>query len=385
MRFSLSGIVLAASAYFFLGGCQAAIIPAEQNGQTVFGSGVGLELEENAIISALDRAGAGAGAVESRQNPRPLVIWHGLGDTALSEGISGFIDDIKDIYPGIFVHSVQVPINGSLDDERKAGFWGNAEEQGQQGCEQLAAIPELKGGFDAIGFSQGGLFMRYYVQYCNHPPVRNLVTFGTPHFGIAALIPCPTPPTLSCLLAARAARSGIYKPWTQRNLVQAAYFRDTDRLDEFWQVNEFVRDLNGEKQLGQAVSGQGDQEERQSSDDDDKKWKGKNGAGKGLSGLETFVAIQFEDDQTVSPAQSSHFGTYVPGSKDKETIIPVTDQPIYKQNDEIGLRKLDEEGRLKLLFCPGRHMEIGGENGCGLRMVRDWVGWERHSTSTVKD
>lgn len=47
---------------------------------------------------------------------------HGLGDTALSEGISGFIEDIKAVHPGIFVHSVQIPEGGSSDDERKAGF-----------------------------------------------------------------------------------------------------------------------------------------------------------------------------------------------------------------------------------------------------------------------
>ncbi|OCF38502.1 palmitoyl-protein thioesterase [Kwoniella heveanensis CBS 569] len=349
--FAAGAAALLWTAYIQAAAASIPAVVAEDKGQTVFG----VHVQESDMISD--------------KGPRPLVIWHGLGDTALSDGISGFIEDIKDIYPAIFVHSVQVPINGSLDDERRAGFWGNAEEQGRQGCEQLASISELEGGFDAIGFSQGGLFMRYYVQYCNDPPVRNLVTFGTPHFGIAALIPCPTPPTLSCLLAARAARSGIYKPWTQRNLVQAAYFRDTERLDEFWEVNEFVRDLNGEKGKGQSAG--------VSDGDDDKKWKGKNGAGKGLGGLETFVAIQFADDRTVSPAQSSHFGTYIPGSKDKETIIPITDQPIYNQTDEIGLRKLNKAGRLKLLFCPGAHMEIGGEDGCGLRMVRDWIGWGR--------
>jgi len=63
----------------------------------------------------------------------PLVIWqvttldltnnrHGLGDTAHAEGIEGFIEDIKHAHPGIFVHSVQIPEGGSLDDERKAGF-----------------------------------------------------------------------------------------------------------------------------------------------------------------------------------------------------------------------------------------------------------------------
>ena len=60
--------------------------------------------------------------VQKTQTPRPLVIWHGLGDTALSKGIQGFIEDIQSTRPGIFVYSVQIPEGGSEDDERKAGF-----------------------------------------------------------------------------------------------------------------------------------------------------------------------------------------------------------------------------------------------------------------------
>ena len=142
--------------------------------------------------------------------------------------------------------------------------------------------------------------MRYYAQYCNDPPVRNLMTvslppplskgkadrgrqFGTPHYGIAALIPCPTPPTLSCLLAARAARSGIYSTWAQTHLVQAAYFRDPARLEEFFQANTFLRDLNGENPIGEGITGGVE--------------KGARGGGRGLEGLENLVAIMFDMDR----------------------------------------------------------------------------------------
>lgn len=120
--------------------------------------------------------------------------------------------------------------------------------------------------------------MRYYAQYCNNPPVRNLITFGTPHYGISALIPCPTPPTISCLLAARAARSGIYSSWAQSHLVQAAYFRDPARLDEFAETNTFLRDLNAEgKHLARGKTK-------------------KEAGGDGLSGLENFIAVMFDAD-----------------------------------------------------------------------------------------
>ncbi|ADV20138.1 palmitoyl-protein thioesterase [Cryptococcus gattii E566] len=297
----------------------------------------------------------------SNARPRPLVIWHGLGDTALSTGIENFIDMVQTIHPGIFVHSVQIPEDGSPDDERKAGFWGNAGDQGEEGCEQIKRIPELAEGFDGIGFSQGGLFLRYYTQYCNGPPIHNLITFGTPHYGISALIPCPTPPTLSCLLAARAARAGIYRPWAQNHLVQAAYFRDTERLDEFYEVNEFVRDLNGERPFAKHQ----DIEEIN-------RRKGKRGEGKGLKGLDNLVAIIFDDDRTVSPAQSSHFATYAPNNKTE--IIPLHKQPLYKE-DWIGLKGLEQKGGLRLEHCPGEHMDLGGEKGCGEIMVSKWVGW----------
>ncbi|WWD17536.1 hypothetical protein CI109_101977 [Kwoniella shandongensis] len=303
----------------------------------------------------------------SAKSPRPLVIWHGLGDTSLSDGILDFINTTQSLHPGIFVHSVKIPEEGSLDDERKAGFWGYAEMQGDEGCEQIKAIPELKGGFDAVGFSQGGLFMRYYAQYCDGPPVKNLITFGTPNYGISGLIPCPTPPTLSCLLAARVARAGIYKPYAQTHIVQAAYYRDTERLDEFYDVNTFLRDMNGERPF--AADAEGEEQ-----DGDGGAKRGKRGEGRGLGGLENLVAVMFDEDRTVSPAQSSQFATYAPSNKSE--IIPLHSQPLYK-HDWIGLRSLDEKGGLQLEHCPGEHMDIGGEGGCGERILRKWVGWDK--------
>lgn len=112
---------------------------------------------------------------------RPLVIWHGLGDTANSDGISGLVQDIKEMFPGIYIHSVATPVGGSVEDERRAGFYGNASSQVDAMAATIRDIPELQDGFDGIGFSQGGLFMRDYVQRYNVPPVSNLLTVSTFH------------------------------------------------------------------------------------------------------------------------------------------------------------------------------------------------------------
>lgn len=56
-------------------------------------------------------------------SPRPLVLWHGLGDSHSSPGMLEFADLIKDMHPGIFVHSIY--INEDLGEDRKAGFVSN--------------------------------------------------------------------------------------------------------------------------------------------------------------------------------------------------------------------------------------------------------------------
>ena len=81
---------------------------------------------------------------------------------------------MKDVHPGIFVHSIYIEEN--LDADQRAGFvstlsvpssletawisnlltkFGNVNEQLEGVAQQLAGIDELEHGFDAIGFSQG--------------------------------------------------------------------------------------------------------------------------------------------------------------------------------------------------------------------------------------
>jgi palmitoyl-protein thioesterase len=53
-------------------------------------------------------------------HPRPLVIWHGMGDSHASPGMLEFQEAIKEIHPDIFIHSVY--IDEDLEADRKACF-----------------------------------------------------------------------------------------------------------------------------------------------------------------------------------------------------------------------------------------------------------------------
>jgi palmitoyl-protein thioesterase len=51
---------------------------------------------------------------------RPLVIWHGMGDSYASEGMLDFAKEIGQVHEGIFVHSIY--LDEDLDEDRRAGF-----------------------------------------------------------------------------------------------------------------------------------------------------------------------------------------------------------------------------------------------------------------------
>jgi len=221
---------------------------------------------------------------------------------------------------------------------------------------QLNDIPELENGFDALGFSQGGQFLRAYVEKYNQPPVSNLITFGSQHMGVADLPTC-RPGDIFCLLARTAARRGVYSSYAQRNLIQAQYFRDHARLPVYYEANDFLTRINGEVEETRNET-----------------------YAKNLAGLENLVLVIFDQDKTVVPKESSWFGSYAPPKEDatdmqmrwgEEVVLPMREQPLYTE-DWIGLRKLDQLGRVISLSCEGEHMQISKE--CWLPIVTKYVG-----------
>lgn len=88
--------------------------------------------------------------------------------------------------------------------DRRASFFGLANDQVAAGCDQLAQLANLTDPvlnpsrqFDAIGFSQGGQFLRAVVERCSGAGlggvnVRNLITLGSQHVRALSL-PRPEP------------------------------------------------------------------------------------------------------------------------------------------------------------------------------------------------
>jgi palmitoyl-protein thioesterase len=259
--------------------------------------------------------------------PLPLVIWHGLGDNYAADGLASIGELAQEMHPGILVYNIRIDDDASED--RSASFLGNLTLQIAKVCEDLASHPILSTApaIDSIGFSQGGQFLRGYVERCNNPPVRNLITFGSQHNGISEFQKCGNTDWL-CKGAQALLRGGTWSDFVQSRLVPAQYFRNPNELEKYLEHSNFLADINNERTVKNETYKEN------------------------LQKLENFVMYLFEDDTTVIPKETSWFAE-VNGTE----VTDLRDRTIYTE-DWLGLKELDKRGALKFEMTEGNHMTL---------------------------
>lgn len=266
---------------------------------------------------------------DDNDTPLPVVIWHGLGDSSNADGLAQVAELLDSVNPGTFVHIVNP--NPDNSDDRSATFFGNVTEQVQNVCEQLKHNPILSTApaVDAIGFSQGGQFLRGYIERCNFPPVRNLITFGSQHNGITEFRECGNSEWL-CKAAMGLLRFNVWSGFVQNRVVPAQYYRNTDEKEyqSYLESSNFLADINNERELK------------------NEQYK------ENLASLQNLVMYMFENDTVAIPKESAWFGQV-----EGEEYTPLHNRTLYKE-DWIGLKALDKKGSLSFRTTPGQHMEI---------------------------
>ena len=222
-----------------------------------------------------------------------------------------------------------------LDDDasadRTATFYGNVTLQVQKVCDDLASHPILSRApaINALGFSQGGQFLRAYVERCNIPRVENLVTFGSQHNGISEFQECAASDWL-CQTWRGVLKGNAWGSFSQSRLVPAQYYRDPEDLENYFEFSNFLADINNERKV-------------------------KNDTYKAnLQKLGRFITFMFADDKTVVPKESAFFSEV---NTTSEEVTKLQERAIY-QEDWIGLRFLDEEKRLEFRIAEGGHMQL---------------------------
>jgi len=263
-------------------------------------------------------------------NPRPVVIWHGMGDTCCYPFSMGAVkDEIERLIPGVYVYSVM--IGGSIVEDEVSGFLGNANDQIDFVCQALKSNSNLTEGFNALGFSQGGQFLRGYVERCNDPPVYNLITMGSQHMGVADFPNCVSVNETICELVEELLSWGAYNEIVQENVIQAEYFRDPMDISDYLESCILMPDLNNEKQAK------------------NKQYK------INLETLNNLVLFMFENDTVVVPKESEWFGYYADGNINQ--MLTMRQLPIYTE-DWIGLQELDKASKIQFGKVPGNHMQF---------------------------
>lgn len=267
---------------------------------------------------------------KANSNLTPVVFWHGMGDTAYGS-INVERLALQSKYPGMLVYSVQIGGN-ALEDEL-SGYFVNVNQQIDSTCQAILANERIKqhGSINAIGFSQGAQFLRGLVQRCplrqNGIRVKNLISLGGQHQGVYGLPKCPN--RYVCDYVRYLLTQGAYERQVQEHLVQAEYWHDPLDEAQYRTKNIFIADINNERNINQTYRDN-------------------------LLALENLVLVKFRDDEMVVPRDSSLFGFYEPGQK--ERIIPLSQSRLYKE-DRIGLKQLHEGGKLHLIEVAGRHLQ----------------------------
>eukprot|EP00057_Strongylocentrotus_purpuratus_P012880 XP_011667354.1 PREDICTED: palmitoyl-protein thioesterase 1 [Strongylocentrotus purpuratus] len=233
--------------------------------------------------------------------------------------------------PGIYVNSLE--IGSDIVADMANGFFMDGFAQIKMACDIIAKDPKLKNGYNAIGFSQGGQFLRAVAQMCPNPPMHNLISAGGQHQGVYGFPRCPGDNSTLCNLAREMLNLGAYEREVLNNLVQAQYWHDPINEAEYKQYSKFIAIINQENYVNQTYK-------------------------KNLVTLNKFVMVMFGEDTMVEPKESEWFGFYVAGTTSK--LYTLRESQLYIQ-DKLGLKQMDAANKLVFLTAPWDHLRFSDE------------------------
>lgn len=234
------------------------------------------------LLSNVSEASTENAGESTPKSPTPVVFWHGMGDTAYgSIDINRIVLEKK--FPGIHIMSIQIGMNPIRD--ALSGYLINVNNQIEEACQQVLNDTTIRqyGSFNAIGFSQGGQFLRGLIQRCplqaNNVRVKNLITLGGQHQGVYGLPRCPTSSSL-CDYVRHLLNTAAYEDHVQDHVVQAEYWHDPTQRSNYITKSVFLADINNERQVNTTYK-------------------------QNLLQLDNMVLVKFEQDDIVVPRETS--------------------------------------------------------------------------------
>ncbi|XP_006609649.1 lysosomal thioesterase PPT2 homolog isoform X1 [Apis dorsata] len=240
-----------------------------------------------------------------------VVVIHGV--LTGSDSMELISNRIQEMHPGTQIYNTPRYAGWSSLES----MWRQVEEIGMDVISVGAAFPE---GINLVGYSQGGLLARAILQTFPEHNVRNFISLSSPQAGqYGTRFLHLFFPDLVCETAYQLFYSKIGQHTSIGN-----YWNDPHHQKLYYKYSNFLPYVNNEKNSTKMSAFK-----------------------EGLTKLKRMILVGGPEDGVITPWQSSHFGYY----DVNETVINMRDRSIYK-DDLIGLKTLDESGRLVLITVP---------------------------------
>lgn len=258
----------------------------------------------------------------------PVVQMHGMGDWANDPfGMVPLAEDISEYLGGAYVLNVQIGESSIADILN--GFLMNLNDQVDYFANVVRGDANLAKGFNAVGYSQGNLLIRGYIEKYNDPPVFNFISMHGPLSGVGSFPGCPVEKNF-CKLFAELLGALAYYPFVQEHLAQANYFRDPYKIDKYLAGDWFLADINNEQTVVPSYN---------------ERW----------ASLNSVCLVKALGDTVVVPNDSEWFGFFKDGTF--EEVWDTKEAPWYV-NDSFGLKTLDTAGKLFFNTTEGNHLDF---------------------------
>ncbi|KAK4389534.1 Palmitoyl-protein thioesterase 1 [Sesamum angolense] len=244
----------------------------------------------------------------------PFIVLHGIGDQCSNRGVKHFTQELSDWSKS----------EGYCIPKLYVIRWVNVKQ-----------MKELQEGYNIVGLSQGNLIGRGVVEFCDGgPPIRNFISLGGPHAGTASVPLCGT--GIFCIIADNLIKSEIYSDYVQAHLAPSGYLKLPNNIAGYLNKCRFLPKLNNELPGERNAT----YKER-------------------FTSLQNLVLIMFEHDTVLIPKETSWFGYYPDGAFNP--VLPPQQTKLYTE-DWIGLKTLDDAGRVKYITVPGNHLGISKDD-----------------------
>ncbi|KAE9459383.1 hypothetical protein C3L33_08709, partial [Rhododendron williamsianum] len=183
----------------------------------------------------------------------------------------------------------------------------------------------------------GNVIGRGVVEFCDGgPPVKNFVSLGGPHAGTASVPLCGVSVAIISLPLYLMLKEFKTNLVCEAHLAPSGYLKLPNNIPAYLEKCRFLPKLNNELP-----------------DERNATYKER------FTSLQNLVLIMFEHDTVLIPKETAWFGYYPEGAFDP--VMPPQQTKLYVE-DWIGLKSLDDAGRVKYVSVPGNHLGISSGN-----------------------